>query len=212
MSSAIRAVIFDIGGVLLRTLDQSERQRWETRLGLPAGGAEATVLNSDMGHRAQRGEIDDEALWAWVGEHLALGDDLSAFRRDFWSGDRVDAHLVDLIRRLRPGYQTAVISNAGHGLRDTLSRYGLLDLFDVVVGSAYEGLMKPHPAIYRRALALLGRAAEETLFIDDAPANVAGALAVGMNAIRFTPDMDLEAVLRGYGVMPAPSATTPPLP
>ena len=77
MSSPIRAVVFDIGGVLVRTLDQSGRQRWETRLGLPPGGAEAIVLNSDMGHRAQRGEIEDEALWAWVGEHLALGEDLA---------------------------------------------------------------------------------------------------------------------------------------
>ncbi len=206
MNSPIRAVIFDIGGVLLYTLDQSGRQRWEARLGLPAGGAEATVLNSEMGHRAQRGEIDDEALWAWVGEHLALGDDLAAFRRDFWSGDRVDTRLVDLIRRLRPGYQTAVISNAGHTLRGTLARYGLLDLFDVVVGSAYEGLMKPHPAIYERALLRLGRPAAETIFIDDAPANVAGALAVGMNAIRYTPNLDLEAELRRYGVVPVPAA------
>jgi len=206
MSSAIHAIIFDIGGVLLRTLDQSGRQRWEAQLGLPAGGAEATVLNSEMGHRAQRGEIDDEALWAWVGEHLALGDDLAAFRRDFWSGDRVDARLVALIRRLRPHYQTAVISNAGHSLRATLASYGLLDLFDVVVGSAYEGLMKPHPAIYERTLALLSRPAAETIFIDDAPANVAGALAVGMNAIRFTPDLDLEAELRRYGVAPIPAA------
>ncbi len=206
MSSAIRAVIFDIGGVLLRTPDQSGRQRWEARLGLPAGGAEATVLNSEMGHRAQRGEIDDEALWAWVGEHLALGDDLAAFRRDFWSGDRVDTHLVDLIQRLRPRYQTAVISNAGHSLRATLTRYGLLDLFDVVVGSAYEGMMKPHPVIYERALLRLDCPAAETIFIDDAPANVAGALAVGMNAIRFTPDLDLEAELRRYGVVPLPAA------
>ncbi len=206
MSSAIHAVIFDIGGVLLRTLAKSGRQRWEARLGLPAGAAEATVLNSEMGHRAQRGEIDDEALWAWVGEHLALGNDLAAFRRDFWSGDRVDARLVDLIRRLRPHYQTAVISNAGHSLRATLASYGLLDLFDVVVGSAYEGLMKPQPAIYERTLLRLGRAAAETLFIDDAPANVAGALAVGMNAIRFTPDLDLEAKLRRYGVVPALAA------
>ncbi len=204
MSSPIRAVVFDIGGVLVRTLDQSGRQRWEARLGLPPGGAEAIVLNSEMGHRAQRGEIEDEALWAWVGEHLALGEDLATFRRDFWSGDNIDPQLVDLIRRLRPRYQTAVISNATSSLRAVLEGYGLPGLFDVVVGSAYEGLMKPHPAIYKRALGLLGRPAEETLFIDDAPANVAGALAVGMNAIRFTPDLDLATELRRYGVIAAP--------
>ena len=73
MSSPIRAILFDVGGVLVRTFDLSGRQAWEQRLGLPPGGAEAVVLNSEMGHRAQRGEIGDETLWSWVGERLALG-------------------------------------------------------------------------------------------------------------------------------------------
>lgn len=76
MSSPIGAILWDVGGVLVRTFDQSGRQAWEQRLGLPPGGAEAVVLNSEMGHRAQRGEIGDETLWAWVGERLALGDEL----------------------------------------------------------------------------------------------------------------------------------------
>ena len=135
-----------------------------------------------------------------LSKHAAL----ALFRHDFWRGDGVDARLVALVQRLRPGYQTAVISNATGNLRAVLEHYRLLALFDVVVGSAEEGLMKPHPAIYERALGLLGRTAGETIFIDDAPANVAGALAVGMNAIRFTPDLDLEAELRRYGVVPAP--------
>ena len=59
-------------------------------LGLPPGGAEAVVLNSEMGPRAQRGEIGDETLWAWVGERLALGDELPAFRSDLRPRDRVE--------------------------------------------------------------------------------------------------------------------------
>jgi phosphoglycolate phosphatase-like HAD superfamily hydrolase len=59
MSSPIRAILFDVGGVLVRTFDPSGRQAWEQRLGLPPGGAEAVVLNSEMGHRAQRGEIGE---------------------------------------------------------------------------------------------------------------------------------------------------------
>lgn len=200
MNSPIRAVLFDVGGVLVRTFDHSGRQRWEERLGLPPGGAEALVLNSDMGRRAQRGEIGDEALWAWAGEQLALGDELDAFRRDFWRGDRVDESLVALVRGLRPRYRTAIISNATNGLRASLAGYGLLDVFDLVVGSAYEGVMKPHPAIYERTLARLGCAAAEAVFIDDAPANVAGAEAVGLHAILFTPQLDLAAELLRLGV------------
>ncbi len=136
-----------------------------------------------------------------MGERLALGDELAAFRSDFWRGDRVDGALVALIRQLRPHYQVAVISNATDALRTTLQGYGLLDEFDLIVGSAYEGIMKPHPAIYERALARLGRSADEAVFIDDAPANIAGAATVGLHTIHFTPTIDLAGELQRLGVL-----------
>ena len=201
MSNEIRAIIFDVGGVLVRTFDQSGRRLWEERLGLSPGDAEAIVLNSEMGHRAQRGEITTEALWAWAGQRLGLDKAaLDSFRADFWSGDGIDSGLQDLIRRLNRNYETAIISNATDALLESLEAYGLLGDFDLVVCSAHEGVTKPDPAIYEIALARLGRAAEETVFIDDAPANVAAAQAVGMNAILFTPALDLEAALAALGV------------
>lgn len=196
----ICAVIFDVGGVLVRTQDHSGRELWERRLGLSPGQAEAIVLNSEMGHKAQRGEITDEALWAWVGHHLELGDALPAFRDDFWRGDAVDLNLVELIRGLRRSYQTAIISNATDALMASLEKHRLRAEFDVIVGSAYEGVMKPDPAIYRAALGRLGLGPEETVFIDDAPANVAGARALGMNAILFVPVLPLTRELAAMGV------------
>ena len=53
------------------------------------------------------------------------------------------------------------------------------------MSSCYLGLRKPEPAIYLRALDILGRPAERILFIDDRAENVAGALTAGMKAIRF---------------------------
>lgn len=201
MSETIRAVIFDVGGVLVRTFDQGGRRVWEDRLGLLPGEAEAIVLNSEMGHRAQRGEITTAELWAWAGQRLRLeGDNLETFRTDFWRGDGVDPTLHDLIRRLHRDYQTAIISNATDALLESLGAYGLLEDFDLVVCSADEGITKPAAAIYEIALARLGRAADECVFIDDAPANVAAAQALGMHAILFTPALDLEAVLATLGV------------
>jgi len=204
MSESIRGIIFDIGGVLVRTIDPAGRARWEQRLSLPPGGAEASVLNSPTGHRAQRGEITDADLWQWVQEELQLGDELEQFRADFWRGDAVDPKLIDLIQRLRPRYRTAVISNATDALHATLAHYGLGELFDVIVGSAYEGVMKPDAAIYTRALERLGMRPSETVFIDDAPGNVAAAATLGMHAIRFTPALDLESELARLGVRPVP--------
>ncbi len=202
-SPSIEAIIFDVGGVLVRTFDHTGRREWEERLGLPVGGAEAIVLNSDMGHRAQRGEISNDELWGWIREHLGLGDKVESFQRDFWRGDAVDRALIDLIRRLNGRYQTAIISNATDSLLETLEYYELMAEFDLVVGSAYEGVMKPDPTIYEMTLARLGCEAHETVFIDDAPANIAGAKAVGMNAILFTPEIDLPAALAAFGVMPS---------
>lgn len=196
----IKAIIFDVGGVLIRTADQSGRQIWESRLGLPPGGAEAIVLNSEMGHRAQRGEISTEALWSWVGTHLELGEELSQFRRDFWRGDFLDQSLVTLVRKLRRRYQLAIISNAMDSLTETLAEHELLEEFDLIVGSAYEGIMKPDPVIYERTLHRLGLLPAESVFIDDSPANVAGAQALGINAVLFKPTTHLPAELAEFGV------------
>lgn len=202
MSNPIKAVIFDVGGVLLRTHDWSGRRSWEARLGLESGGAEEIVFHSEMGQRAQRGQMSEDELWSWIGTHLDLADELESFRADFWRGDRIDETLIQYIRSLRPRYQTAIISNAADGLGPALTNTHMItDAFDLIVISADEGMMKPEPAIYLRTLARLGREPEETVFIDDAPTNVAGARDVGMNAVHFTPEVDLPRLLREeYGV------------
>jgi len=62
-------------------------------------------------------------------------------------------------------------------------------------------LRKPEPAIYWRALDILGRPAERVLFIDDRPENVAGAVATRMNAIRFEGVEALRRELASLGVI-----------
>lgn len=200
MNSQIRAIVFDVGGVLIRTTDHSPRRSWERRLGLESGEAEAIVLNSEMGHRAQRGKITTVELWAWVNDHLALGENLADFRRDFWAGDTLDEPLLQLVKLLNRDYQLAIISNATDSLLQTLESYDLTEEFDLIVGSAYEGIMKPDPGIYERTLARLGREADETVFIDDSQNNVAGAAAVGMHAVLFTSTEELIEALAELGV------------
>lgn len=197
----IKAIIFDIGGVLIRTEDHGYRRRWEEQLGLRRGEAEEIVFNSSMGQKAQRGEIGDEELWNWIGERLDLDAQLAAFRHDFWAGDVLDEDLVAFIRSLKPIYQTAVISNATDALRDSLTnQHRIADAFDVIIGSAEEHIMKPDAAIYQRALDALGRKAEEAVFIDDFQRNVDAARNLGMSAIHFRPDVNIETELRNLGL------------
>lgn len=203
-TTMIKAVIFDVGGVLVRTEDRMPRRKLEERLGLAPGEAERIVYNSERGRAAQRGEITAAELWHSVQAHFGFdADELQSFRSQFWGGDRLDQSLVDFIRRLRPHYQTAIISNAMDDLNQTLAgAYPIADAFDLIVGSAYEGIMKPDAEIFRRTLARLGRSPEETIFVDDFAHNVEGAQAVGMHAIHYTPQLDLTTALASYGVVP----------
>lgn len=79
-------------------------------------------------------------------------------------------------------------------------RYGLRDAFDVALSSCYVGLRKPQPAIYWRALDILGKVAGRVLFIDDRQENVAAAVAAGIKAIRFEGAESLRHDLAALGV------------
>ena len=201
----IRAIIFDVGGVLIRTEDPTPRRQLEARLKLPSGGAEALFFNSAMGQKGQHGQVTTDALWQWVQDELGLSsEELAAFQTDFWAGDKLDTDLVGLIRRLRGPYQTAIISNALDNLTDVVTRlYPMADAFDLIVGSASEGIMKPDPRIFIRTLERLGCRPDEAVFIDDFQHNVDGARGVGMAAIHYTPGLDVAAALATLGVVTA---------
>ncbi|MDQ2892443.1 MAG: HAD-IA family hydrolase [Pseudomonadota bacterium] len=71
---------------------------------------------------------------------------------------------------------------------------------DIVV-SGDEMLTKPDPAIYHLAMDRFDLVPEQTVFIDDVPANVAGAAAVGMVALHFTGAPKLRAQLTKLGLL-----------
>lgn len=198
----IKCVIFDVGGVLVRTEDPMPRRQLEDRLGLVRGGAEQLVFNSEMGQAAQRGEITTQALWAWVQKEQDLDDaELVGFQSEFFGGDFLNRPLVDLIRTLHGSVQTAIISNATDNLLHVVTEvYPMADAFDLIVGSAYEKVMKPDPRIFQRTLERLNRQPQEAVFVDDFAHNVAGARAIGMHAIHFTPHTDVAAQLAQFGV------------
>jgi epoxide hydrolase-like predicted phosphatase len=183
----IKGVIFDVGGVLLRTHDQSGRRKWEARLGLEPGGLAYLVFDSQLGRQAQLGQATLGEVWTWVGAHLDLNSEqLASLKRDFWSGDRLDQDLCDYIRGLRPRYRTGLLSNnwAPDG-RAMAQELGIADCFDVFVTSAELGVMKPDPRIYRVALDRIGASPSEAIFVDDFVENVEGARRLGMGAVHF---------------------------
>ena len=80
-------------------------------------------------------------------------------------------------------------------------RFPFLARFDGIVVSGEEGVIKPAAELFRILLERHRVRAEDSVFIDDAPRNVDGAIAVGMRGIRFTGADALRAELGALGLL-----------
>jgi len=184
---AIRAVVFDIGGVLEITPDLGITQRWEARLGLPAGGLDERMHEAWVG--GSIGTITEHDVHQAVRERLGLDEpQLEAFMADLWREylGTANTELIEYVRQLRPRYRTGILSNSFVGAREReQAAYGFEDLVDEIVYSHESGMSKPDARIYALVCERLGVRPEETVFVDDADRCVEGACRAGLHAICF---------------------------
>lgn len=198
----IRAVIFDMGGVLLRTEDRASRSALGARFGRSYEEMDELVFNSESAWHASVGAIPEEKHWESIARGLGMDAvEIPSFRDAFWGGDRADDDLLDFIDALRPGIRTALLSNAWSNARaDVAAKHNLLRAFDVAVFSAELGLAKPDARIYQHVLGLLDVPAQAAVFVDDVPANIEAAQKLGMQAVLFRSNpqtkSDLLALIR----------------
>lgn len=193
----IKTIIVDFGGVIARTEEPRPRHAWDERLGLPVGSVERAIHYSDLWVQAQLGRITPRAYWKGVAELLYMrGESIEELRQDYFSGDRLNYKLIELIRDMKArGCPVILLSNDSVELETRLRKYGIYDLFDHVLISAMTGVMKPDPTAFRVALQAVNAAPAEAVFIDDSLTNVRAAQAMGIRALLFRPDMDLRAEL-----------------
>lgn len=102
---------------------------------------------------------------------------------------RVPQGLPEALEHARGGgVRLAIISNSEGRLPALFEHVGLEGYFEVIVDSAHEGVCKPDPLIFRRALARMGVAPEQSCYAGDLPeVDVEGARSVGMHAVLVDP-------------------------
>lgn len=200
---SIKAIIFDLGGVLLRTQDVGIRERLAERLYMDRRELEEFIYGGDSGDRAQRGEITVNEHWNTLRYQLGCTDDeFREILEQFFSADKLDGDLVDYVRRLHNKYKTALLSNAWDDLRQVIAeKWHFEDAFDHMIISGEVKMAKPDPRIFQFTLDTLKVAADEAVFVDDFQRNIEAARTVGMHAIRFRSvqqvQHDLELLLDG---------------
>ncbi len=183
----IRAVVFDIGGVLEITPDLGLDRRWETRLGLPDG--EILARMRDIWRGGSIGTITLDDVHEALRDRLGLDDDkLAQYLADLWREylGSANTELIEYARRLRPRYRTGIVSNSFVGAREReQAAYGFEDLVEEIVYSHEAGFSKPDPRIYELICSRLNVSPGEMVFLDDTEACVAGAREAGIHAVRY---------------------------
>jgi epoxide hydrolase-like predicted phosphatase len=185
---AVRAVAFDIGGVLERVAPREHwLGPWRERLGLdPAefGSALARVDPDDgIGTGALTETAYRQRFAAALGLSSALADE---FIDDMWRWycGELDEELTAYAASLRPRYVTAILSNSADGARrEEQARYSFAELFDIIIYSHEVGLVKPDPRAYALLCAELGVRPDELVFLDDVPENVDAACRLGIKGV-----------------------------
>jgi epoxide hydrolase-like predicted phosphatase len=202
-ASGIEGIIFDFGGVMATFFRPDLFRTLESRLGLELGSLSEILWRSDAWRLAERGAIDDEEYWRRIAPRLNLHtpEETRRLQLEIYAGVEADPRIVDLVRRLHRRYRIGLLSNTSATDPEQLLGHFRLDgLFDAVVLSAAEGLVKPDPAIYRLALRRLGTAPQATIFVDDYPPNIEAAATLGIRAIHFAGYPDLVSELQRQGV------------
>jgi putative hydrolase of the HAD superfamily len=194
VSATAGAVVFDLGGVLTES-PMTAFAAYEAEAGLPEGlirRLNSTDPDRNAWARHERNELDAAGFVdAFEAEALAAGHTVDARRVLAALAGELRPAMVAAVRRLRAaGLPLALLSNNVAPMARTGPLGELLGLFDAVVESSAEGVRKPEPEIYRRALARLsdavGRpvAAADCAYLDDLGINLKPARAMGMHTIK----------------------------
>jgi epoxide hydrolase-like predicted phosphatase len=184
---AVRAIVFDIGGVLEITPDLGWATEWAGTLGLqPEEFGERT---RHVWRGGSIGAISEQDVHRSLATILGLTEaQVNALMDDMWTEylGTLNVELTMYFRGLRPQYRTAILSNSFVGAREReQERYGFGDITDHIIYSHEVGMSKPDPRVYALTCEHLGVRPSETIFLDDVELAVDGARAVGMQAILF---------------------------
>ncbi len=198
----ISAIFWDVGGVLLTNAwDRAQRERTLAQFHLDPvefGDRHEMVVSS-----FERGKISlDEYLDRTI-FYRPRAFTRETIREYVFSLSQPDSAALNLARGLaRSGkYFMSTINNESTELNlYRIETFGLREIFSLFVSSCFVGLRKPEQGIYRVALEITQRPAENCCFIDDRALNLECARKLGMHTIEKETAEQLQQELQKLGV------------
>jgi len=196
----IRAIIFDIGGVVMFPGTLFEvRERLEPYLGVTAEQSKDAVLRAWQLWKT--GKIDADEFFIRVLNDLNLNKSVKKLKELTFSSNRINKEIIPLLQSLRKNYKIIAITNhAKEWFEDEIKNFKVDTYFDYIVTSYEAGIAKPDPRIYKMALDKCDLMPDECIFIDNMDRNTIAAEKLGIKSIVFESAAKLKKQLAELGV------------
>lgn len=200
----IDSIVFDLGGVLV---DWNPRYLYRKLISDPAEMERflTEVCHSEWNERQDAGRPFAEG----IAERVSRFPEFESWIRAYW--ERWDEMLqgeitgtVRILERLheKRTYRLLALSNwSNETFPVALARFPFLRLFEAILLSGREKLIKPDPRFFNLLVSRYGLTPESTVFVDDVPKNVMAARELGYLAVHFTNPEDLWRELQFLGIM-----------
>ncbi len=203
MSSAkFRAIIFDIGRVLIRVDIHRAMAGLASDLKLTPQEVWSAIENDPRSVDWQEGRISPQDWHLHLSKRLGGSLTFEQFKQ-VWNSALAPEPIQPepFLENLSRNYRLALLSNTDPiHMSDAEARFPFFRFFPIRIYSFRVGANKPNPLIYAEALRACRVRAEEAIFIDDIPAYADAAQRLGMTGLVFQSPSQLQSDLRGLGV------------
>ncbi len=201
-AAKFRAIIFDIGRVLIRVDISRAMDGLASGLSLTPQNVWSTIEKDPHWIDWQEGRISPRDWHLHLTKRLGTSLTFEQFS-EVWNRalDPEPIHSESFLEKLSRNYRLALLSNTDPiHMSYEEARFPFFRFFPIRIYSYRVGASKPDPVIYRQALQACKVRAEEAVYIDDIAAYVEAAQRLGMTGIVFQSPEQLQSDLRNLGI------------
>jgi putative hydrolase of the HAD superfamily len=202
-SARFRAIIFDIGRVLIRVDISRAMDGLASGLSLTPAEFWTAIQKDPHWLDWQEGRISPRDWHLHLTKRLGISFTFEQFS-EVWNRalDPVPIQPESFLEKLSKNYRLALLSNTDPiHMASEEARFPFFRLFPVRIYSYRVGASKPDPLIYREALKACKVRADQAVYIDDVPAYAEAAQRLGMTGVVFQSSEELQSDLRELGVL-----------
>jgi len=197
-----RAIIFDIGRVLIRVDVSRAMDGLASGLSLTPQEVWSAIEKDPHWLDWQEGRISPRDWHLHITKRLGASLTFDQFT-EVWNRalDPNPIHSEAFLEKLSKNYRLALLSNTDPiHMSNEEARFPFFRFFPMRIYSYRVGASKPNPVIYRKALQACKVRAEEAVYIDDVAAYAEAAQGLGMSGIVFQSPAQLQSDLRKLGI------------